>query len=88
MAKNKFTPLQQLPERITLESMVDDLQYKRIRVSELPEPIINNGLTSKFNSVLLAASGSTAGMLYSLVGIRIDHDEIDEHRYRIDEGQK
>jgi hypothetical protein len=79
MSKNQFTPLQELPDEDTMKNLVDNLQYKRIQIRDVPFPISDNGLIQKCNSVLLAASGSTDGTLYSLVGIRKDKESIDEH---------
>lgn len=78
---NKFSPISNLPNRSELESIVDNLEYKRIDVSELPEEIKGNGLTDKFNSVIIAASGSTDSMVYSVIGLRPDGDDIDEHPF-------
>jgi len=62
--------------------MVSNFEYKRIEKDELPRPIDTNGLVEKCNSFILAASGSTDGMLYSLVGIRPDKGSVvDEHPF-------
>lgn len=62
-----------------MKGLIDDLQYKRIQVHDVPFPISSNSLLQKFNSVLVAASGSTDGTLYTMVGIRKDKEFIDEH---------
>lgn len=81
MAQNKFHPLNKLPEESVMKGLVNNLEYKRINISELPEEIKNNGLISKFNSVILAASGSTDTMCYTMIGLRPDEGNtvIDEH---------
>ena len=82
MENNIFSPLEDLPKEEELKQMISNLQYKKIENRQLPEPIINNGLVSKCNSFLLAASGSTSGMLYSFVGIRPDKGGVvDEHPF-------
>jgi hypothetical protein len=82
MLKNKFSPLNVLPNEEDLKKIVSNFEYKKIGTHELPDPIINNGLVSNCNSFIMCASGSTAGMLYSLVGIRPDKgDVIDEHPF-------
>jgi hypothetical protein len=84
MKKNKFTRIPIIPTRTTLENLIPNLTYKKLKVDELPHEIKSNGLTSKFNSVLVAASGSTGGtMVFTFNGIRIDHDKIDEHPFVI-----
>lgn len=79
MSKNKFTKLEEIPKEADLKKIVLNLEYKKVRNTDLPEPIIENGLISKCNSFIVTASGSAAGMLYSLVGIRPDGDNVDEH---------
>ncbi len=84
MKKNKFTRIPIIPARTTLENLVPNLTYKKLKVDELPVEIKSNGLTNKFNSVIAAASGSTGGtMVFAFNGIRIDHDQIDEHPFVI-----
>jgi len=82
MAKNQYTSLDKLPDENDLKKMISNFEYKRINTNELPSPIGNNGLVGKCNSFILAASGSTEGMLYSFVGIRPDKgDMADEHPF-------
>jgi hypothetical protein len=82
MASNQFSPLENLPNEDDLKKMVENFQYKKIETHQLPNEIFTNGLSQKFNSVIVAASGSTAGMLYSFVGLRPDKGGvIDEHPF-------
>ena len=82
MGKNHFSPLEDLPNEDDLKKIISNFEYKKIENNELPYPIFNNGLVNKCNSFLLAASGSSEGMLYSFVGIRPDKgDVIDEHPF-------
>jgi hypothetical protein len=82
MAKeNRFSPIPQLPDKSELEKLISNLQYRKLEVSQLPEPIRSNPLISKFNSVIMAASGSSETMLYSFNGIRIDKGYVDEHPF-------
>lgn len=82
MPKNQYTPLDNLPDENHLKKMISNFEYKRINTNELPSPIDNNGLVEKCNSFILAASGSTDGMLYSFVGIRPDKGNVaDEHPF-------
>lgn len=82
MAKNKFTPLEELPNENDLTKIVSNLNFKKVKIDDLPDPIKNNGLTNKCNSFLAAASGSQDGMLYSFVGFRPDKGNvIDEHPF-------
>ncbi|MCW5518500.1 hypothetical protein J1N09_01525 [Aureitalea sp. L0-47] len=78
---NNFYRLPELPEKSNLDSLVDNLQYKRLSISELPVEIRSNGLTDKFNSVILAKSASTEVEVYTFVGIRPDKNQIDEHPF-------
>lgn len=84
---NKYYPLDKLPKREELEKLVPDLHYVKLKVSDLPSEIQNNDLTKKFNSVILAASGSNQGLCVSCIGIRLDKDKktgkdvIDEHPF-------
>jgi hypothetical protein len=80
MSKNQLSPLDNLPNEEDLKKLVSNFEYKKIETSQLPQPIINNGLIGKCNSFIVAASGNTDSMLYSLVGIRPDKGNvIDEH---------
>ncbi len=82
MGKNQYTPLDNLPDENDLKKMISNFEYKRINTNELPSPIDENGLVKKCNSFILAASGSTSGMLYSFVGIRPDKGNVaDEHPF-------
>lgn len=82
MAKNQFSPLDELPDESDLKKMVGNFEYKKIENHELPGPIASNGLVDKCNSFVMAASGSTAGMLYTFVGLRPDKGNvIDEHPF-------
>lgn len=82
MSKNIFSQLEDMPNEEELRLMISNLEFRRIENHELPKPIKTNGLVSKCNSFLLAASGSTSGMLYSFVGIRPDKGNvIDEHPF-------
>ena len=82
MSRNKFSPLHPLPSEEDLKKMVSNFEYKKIDINALPEPIKSNGLVAKCNSFILCASGSTDGMLYSFVGIRLDKGNVvDEHPF-------
>ncbi|MEY3500120.1 MAG: hypothetical protein RL308_1789 [Bacteroidota bacterium] len=82
MATNQFSPQDNLPNENELKNLVENFQYKKLEVHQLPIEITSNGLTNKFNSVIVAASGSTSGMLYSVVGLRPDKGGvIDEHPF-------
>lgn len=81
MSKKKYSPLNNLPQREVFEKLVGNLEYKRIETTELPSEIQNNELIKKWNSCILAASGSTETMCYTIVGLRPDENNtvIDEH---------
>ncbi len=79
MAKTSFTPLDSIPKEEDLTKMINNLEYKKIEISQLPSPLDKNGLVSKCNSFVLASSGSTDSTVYSFVGIRPDHNNVDEH---------
>lgn len=80
--QNQFSPLDTLPDKSHWESLIGNMEYKRIPTSDLPSSVRDNGLTAKFNSVILAASGSTASMAYSAIGLRPDkNDKLDEHPF-------
>lgn len=83
MGKNQFAKLDIIPNRDELTKLVGDLQYAKLNVDELPIVIIENGLTKKFNSAILTASGSTSGICISCVGLRLDKGNtvIDEHPF-------
>ena len=82
MATNQFTPMADMPDEDELKQIVDNFEYKKLEIKELPHPIVDNGLVNKCNSFVLAASGSTECMLYSFVGLRPDKgDVIDEHPF-------
>lgn len=82
MPKNQFSPLDNLPSEEDIKKLVSNFEYKKIEISELPSPFNNNGLVNRCNSFIVCASGSTAGMLYSFVGLRPDKcDVIDEHPF-------
>lgn len=80
--KNRFIPIPNFPARIALETLVPNLTYRKLTVDQLPDEIKSNGLVTKFNSVVAAASGSLSGsIVFVLNGIRPDHGEIDEHPF-------
>jgi|ERR1035437_680227 hypothetical protein len=80
MSKNQFSPLYSLPKEEDIKKLVSNFEYKKIETSQLPQPIIDNGLVGKCNSFVVAASGNTESMLYSFVGIRPDKGNVvDEH---------
>lgn len=82
MAANQFSPIENLPDENEMKSLVGNFQYKKMEINGLPEVIKENKLTSKFNSAIVAASGSTTGMLYAVVGLRPDKGNvIDEHPF-------
>jgi hypothetical protein len=82
MTKNQFSQLVELPDEADLKKMVGNFEYKKIENHELPSPIASNGLVDKCNSFVMASSGSSAGMLYSFVGLRPDKGNvIDEHPF-------
>ena len=89
MSKNQFSPLEDLPKEDEIKKLVSNFEYKKIETSQLPEPIINNGLVGKCNSFIVAASGNTDCMLYSFVGIRPDKGNVaDEHPIVLSYDQK
>lgn len=81
MAKNQFSPQQDLPDENELKKLITNFNYRRLEIADLPPEIATNGLTTKCNSFILGASGSTSGMLYSFVGIRPDGNDIDENPF-------
>jgi hypothetical protein len=81
MAKNQFSPLNKLPDENDLKKLVGNFEYRRLDVHELPEPIASNGLTKKCNSFIMGASGSTAGMLYTVNGLRPDGKDMDQNPF-------
>lgn len=81
MAKNQFSPLENLPNEEDLKSLVSNFEYRRLEIHELPEPIASNGLTKKCNSFILGASGSTSGMLYTVNGLRPDGKDMDQNPF-------
>jgi hypothetical protein len=79
---NKYHPLLTLPDEAELKKIVSNFEYRKIENFQLPQPLRVNGLVQKCNSFIVAASGSTDGMLYSLIGIRPDKGNvIDEHPF-------
>ncbi len=81
MSKNQYSPLREIPSREIMESLVSNLEYKRLGLEQLPEVLKENGLVNKFNSFIAAASGSNETLCYTLVGLRPDekNTKIDEH---------
>ena len=57
-----------------------ELTYKVVGVDELPD-WLPSGLTSKFNSAVIASSGNSETYVGIIMGYRIDHNEIDEHPF-------
>ena len=57
-----------------------ELTYKVVSTNELPN-WLPTGLTNKFNSAVIAASGNTQTYVGIIMGFRVDHDNIDEHPY-------
>lgn len=57
--------------------------YKIVKVGELPEFIKKNGVSQKFNSALVVASGSADQNFYGIIGYRPDkrNTVIDEHAF-------
>lgn len=78
-----ITRLDLYPSSGSLANIVEDYTYKCLTPDNLPHEISNNGLCKKFNSVILAASGSSSGICYAVVGIRPDKNNtvIDEHPF-------
>jgi len=82
MSKCEFTSLDEIPNENDLKNIVSNFEYKRISKNDLPSPININGLSNKCNSFIAAASGSTDGIHYSIVGIRPDKGNlVDEHPF-------
>ena len=54
--------------------------YKVVDRNELPD-WLPSGLTSKFNSAVIASSGNTNTYVGIIMGYRIDHYKIDEHPF-------
>lgn len=80
--KNRFNKLTEIPDKEEFERLVDGLSYVKLGVEQLPEIIKDNGLTNKFNSVILCSSGSTESTVYTAIGIRPDKGNvIDEHPF-------
>lgn len=79
--KIKF--LNSYPSSGSFERLVDNYMFKCIDTADLPTEITQNKLCQKFNSVLMAASGSDEGISYAVVGFRPDNNntEMDEHPY-------
>jgi hypothetical protein len=78
---NQVSYMENRPDRKQLEDLVPNMQFRRMLVSELPEEIKSNELTKKFDSAIVAASGSPAHTAYWVMGIRPDNNEIDEHPF-------
>jgi hypothetical protein len=58
-------------------------KYSIKKTEDLPEFIKKNGLTTKFNSALVVASGSTLFDFYGVIGYRPDKGNtvVDEHAF-------
>jgi len=77
---NKFTLLEKNPPINAWLKLGNNLEYNRVPVSDLPEEVRENGLTTKFNSAIVAISGSTEHTVVSVIGLRPDKGNvIDEH---------
>lgn len=81
--RNRFT---QYPSRYNSNQWNHYISLNRYsikKVEELPDFIKVNGLTSKFNSALVVASGSTTYDFYGVIGYRPDEGNtvVDEHAY-------
>lgn len=81
--KNKFCQYPSGYNREQWRNYIPLNHYSHKKVNELPEFIRNNGLTSKFNSALVVASGSTIYDFYGVIGYRPDEENtvVDEHAY-------
>ena len=73
--------LSKMPTEQEVSELVDLFEYRKLEVAQLPETIRQNGLTDKFNSVVLTASGSTSGNYYTFNGIRPDKGDLDEEPF-------
>ena len=83
MSQNEFHQLDRIPKEEDLEKIVSNFWFVRVNSDSLPEAIRLNGLSQKCNSFLVAASGSSGGICYSAVGLRLDNNNtvIDEHPF-------
>ena len=60
----------------------EELGYRVIAQGEIPE-FLPDDLTSKFNSAVVACSGSMASLFYCVNGFRVDGGSIKEHQYTV-----
>lgn len=67
MAKNKFKPLQVLPNEGELCQLVSLFEYRRVYRQELPKPLNVHPLTERCNSFIVAASGHTHEIVTQLL---------------------
>lgn len=83
MEINKITPVVSIPSEEKLAELVNNLGYKRMGIELLPIEKKSNKLVNKFNSVIIAASGSSEIMCYTIIGLRPDDENsvIDEHPF-------
>lgn len=52
MAKNQFSPQQDLPDENELKKLITNFNYRRLEIADLPPEIAKNGLTTKCNSFI------------------------------------
>jgi len=81
MSKNQYTPIENIPPKETLEALVSNLGYARLSIEQLPEVLTEHELFKKFNSVIIAHTGSNDISCFTLIGLRLDYNnkKIDEH---------
>ena len=81
--KNLFSAFSSGFNSVQWESYIPLNTYQYKQVNELPEFIQSNGLSQKFNSALVVASGSTTYDFYGVIGYRPDENNtvIDEHAF-------
>ncbi|UKN01194.1 hypothetical protein K6119_15800 [Paracrocinitomix mangrovi] len=83
MAKNQFSAYDNQWSNDQWKEYIPMNSFALKQVNELPDFIQANGLTSKFNSALVVASGSTSQEFYGVIGYRPDENNtvVDEHAF-------
>ena len=81
--KNFFTEFESDFDAEKWRDYIPTNTYQFKQVNELPDFIQNNGLSKKFNSALVVASGSTSYDFYGVIGYRPDENNtvMDEHAF-------
>ena len=83
MAKNQFSEFINKWTNEEWEQYIPMNTFAKKNAHELPDFIQDNGLTKKFNSALVVASGSTTQDFYGIIGYRPDENNtvVDEHAF-------